>query len=291
MKNCCLRIGADPVARKWTTIFVGAEGVVGEGSSIERMKFWLKDITLLPLQLSQVVVQSGGGRGGPGVQRPGGVGTWIREQLAPGEDETNNQNSINLRKMVASAVFVLDLKGKTLISRNYRGDLPVRTKNTHKIVRLTPKKMSSIDKFMPLLVQAEENEETVGPVVTSDDGVHFLYVKHSNVYLVATTKRNSNATMIFYFLHKLVKVFTDYFKELEEESIRDNFVVIYELLDEMMDFGYPQTTEPSILKEYVLGFWKGRLTLVKVHYTGIVQIGHFGCTTTSSSHERSVLEK
>lgn len=42
---------------------------------------------------------------------------------------------------------------------------------------------------------------------------------------------------------------TDYFKELEEESIRDNFVIIYELLDEMMDFGYPQTTEPKILKE------------------------------------------
>ena len=31
----------------------------------------------------------------------------------------------------------------------------------------------------------------------------------------------------------------NYFKELEEESIRDNFVVIYELLDEMMDNGFP----------------------------------------------------
>ena len=41
------------------------------------------------------------------------------------------------------------------------------------------------------------------------------------------------------------------FKELEEESIRDNFVIIYELMDEMMDFGYPQTTESKILQEYV----------------------------------------
>jgi AP-1 complex subunit mu len=47
-----------------------------------------------------------------------------------------------------------------------------------------------------------------------------------------------------------VEVFTEYFKELEEESIRDNFVIIYELLDEMMDFGYPQTTESKILQEY-----------------------------------------
>lgn len=43
----------------------------------------------------------------------------------------------------------------------------------------------------------------------------------------------------------------EYFKELEEESIRDNFVIIYELLDELIDFGYPQTTDSKILQEYI----------------------------------------
>ena len=57
--------------------------------------------------------------------------------------------------------------------------------------------------------------------------------------------------LAFAFLHKCAHVFTDYFKEVEEESIRDNFVVVYELLDEMMDFGYPQTTDPKILQEYI----------------------------------------
>jgi AP-1 complex subunit mu len=74
---------------------------------------------------------------------------------------------------------------------------------------------------------------------------------HNNLYLLALTKRNSNATEILLFLHKVVDVLTEYFKELAEESIRDNFVVIYELLDEMMDFGYPQTTDTKILQEYI----------------------------------------
>ena len=39
---------------------------------------------------------------------------------------------------------------------------------------------------------------------------------------------------------------------MEEESIRDNFVVIYELLDEVMDFGWPQVTETKILKEFIM---------------------------------------
>ena len=36
---------------------------------------------------------------------------------------------------------------------------------------------------------------------------------------------------------------TDYFYEIEEESVRDNFGVINELLDEMVDNGYPQITD------------------------------------------------
>jgi hypothetical protein len=50
-------------------------------------------------------------------------------------------------------------------------------------------------------------------------------------------------------LHVHFQVMIEYFKELEEESIRDNFVVIYELLDELLDFGYPQTTDSKILQE------------------------------------------
>ena len=87
----------------------------------------------------------------------------------------------------------------------------------------------------------------------------YLYIRHNNLYLLALTKRNTNATEILLFLHKIVEVFTEYFKELEEESIRDNFVVIYELLDEMMDFGYPQTTESKILQELVIAPPENRL--------------------------------
>ena len=69
--------------------------------------------------------------------------------------------------------------------------------------------------------------------------------------VLALSKRNTNAAEIILFLHRLVSVLVEYFKELEEESIRDNFVIIYELMHEMMDFGYPQTTESKILQECV----------------------------------------
>ncbi|XP_064626079.1 AP-1 complex subunit mu-1 isoform X2 [Lineus longissimus] len=135
--------------------------------------------------------------------------------------------------MSASAVYVLDIKGKVLINRNYRGDID----------------MSAIDKFMPLLMDREE-EGQMTPIL-SHNNVTFVFTKHNNLYLVATTKKNANVMLVFSFLHKIVQVFIEYFKDLEEESIRDNFVIIYELMDEVMDFGYPQTTDTRILQEYI----------------------------------------
>lgn len=50
------------------------------------------------------------------------------------------------------------------------------------------------------------------------------------------TRTNINASAIVLFLHRLIDVFQQYFEELEEESLRDNFVIVYELLDEVIVF-------------------------------------------------------
>jgi len=134
--------------------------------------------------------------------------------------------------MPAAAVYILDLKGKILISRNYRSDVS----------------LSVVTRFVNKLM--EEEEVNLKPLV-EEDGVTYIYVRHNNVYLLAITDMNADATMILMFLYQLVEVFVDYFQTLEEESIRDNFVIVYELLDEMMDFGYPQSTTTKVLKEYI----------------------------------------
>jgi AP-1 complex subunit mu len=69
--------------------------------------------------------------------------------------------------------------------------------------------------------------------------------------MVAVAKGNPNVALVLTFLYKMKNVFESYFKELEDESLRDNFVITYELLDEMMDFGYPQITEVKVLQEFI----------------------------------------
>ncbi|MCD7463857.1 AP-1 complex subunit mu-1 [Datura stramonium] len=134
----------------------------------------------------------------------------------------------------ASALFLLDMKGRCLISRDYRGDISAQ----------------QVEKFFTKLLEKEGDLESHGPICY-ENGVNYMFIQHKNIYLMAASRQNSNAASLLFFLHRVVDVLKHYFEELEEESLRDNFVVVYELLDEMMDFGYPQYTEAKILSEFI----------------------------------------
>ncbi|CAI0390377.1 unnamed protein product [Linum tenue] len=133
-----------------------------------------------------------------------------------------------------SALFLLDIKGRVLVWRDYRGDVTA----------------IQAERFFTKLIEKEGDPQSQDPVVY-DNGVTYMFIQHSNVYLMTAARQNCNAASLLTFLHRVVDVFKHYFEELEEESLRDNFVVVYELLDEMMDFGYPQYTEAKILSEFI----------------------------------------
>ena len=44
----------------------------------------------------------------------------------------------------------------------------------------------------------------------------------------------------------------DYCGLVSEEAVRKNFLLIYELLDEVIDYGYPQNSSSEALREFVL---------------------------------------
>ena len=131
-----------------------------------------------------------------------------------------------------ASIYFLDKKAKPIIFRNYRGEVEqdISSNMQRKVLEL--------------------EESNMKPVFTVNS-VHYAWIKHRNIYVVAVAKRNPNLAMIFCFLHKLVNILIGYFGRLEDESIRDNFVLIYELLDEIIDHGYPQTTDTKLLKEYI----------------------------------------
>lgn len=154
--------------------------------------------------------------------------------------------------MSISLLYITDRLGKPIISRNYRGDMQLEYAIT-KFQRY----LRSIETETPADELESQDEDSVqkkpvpAPCVAIDN-LHYIYVQHNNILLLAVTHYNINTMMTLEFLYSLIDIMIDYFGDLNDETIRDHFVLCYELLDEVFDFGYPQYTDSSILKEFIL---------------------------------------
>ncbi|CAD7941967.1 unnamed protein product [Amoebophrya sp. A120] len=150
-----------------------------------------------------------------------------------------------------SSIILLNQKGDILVLRSYKDD----------VLR------SEIEKFAEVVVSAKELQERP---IHQLDNCYFLHVTSGEVTLVAATKNDVNCVLVFKLLYKLTELFKSYFQgtagsslmssafhsapasgALTEAVIHKNFVLIYELLDEVLDFGYPQVLEAEVLKKYI----------------------------------------
>lgn len=88
------------------------------------------------------------------------------------------------------------------------------------------------------------------PVITSP--THYLFqIVREGITFLACTQVEMPPLMGIEFLCRVANVLSDYLGGLNEDLIKDNFVIVYELLDEMIDNGFPLTTEPNILREMI----------------------------------------
>ena len=67
--------------------------------------------------------------------------------------------------MVLSAIFFLDAKGKTILFRDYRGDIAPE----------------AAEKFATLISGLEEQQKPVPPVFTLNR-INYVYIRHANLY-------------------------------------------------------------------------------------------------------------
>ena len=68
------------------------------------------------------------------------------------------------------------------------------------------------------------------------------------MFVVATTRRNASPSLILELLSRVAWVVKDYCGVLTEDALRKNAILVYELLDEMLDHGYAQSTSTDSLK-------------------------------------------
>ncbi|CAJ0580256.1 unnamed protein product, partial [Mesorhabditis spiculigera] len=129
-------------------------------------------------------------------------------------------------------LFVYNHKGVLLISRIYRDDV----------------NRNAVDAFRVNVIHARQQ---IRSPVTNMARTSSFHVKRGNVWVCAVSRQNVNAAMVFEFLNRCADTMQSFFGKLNEENVKNNCVLIYELLDEILDFGYPQNTDPGVLNTFI----------------------------------------
>ncbi|CAI2177955.1 6861_t:CDS:10 [Funneliformis geosporum] len=132
------------------------------------------------------------------------------------------------------SLFVLNTAGKIIIEKHWRGLINRQV----------------VDYFNDHVSKQSSPEELV-PVISTPK-YQLVHVYRSSLTFLSPVSSEVDILLVIEFLHRIVDILAEYFGEMSEISIKDNFDVVYQLLEEMMDYGYPLTTEPNALKEMIV---------------------------------------
>ncbi|KAF0373323.1 AP-4 complex subunit mu [Gigaspora margarita] len=139
--------------------------------------------------------------------------------------------------MISQFFILSPQRGDTLIFRDYRHDTPRDTSDLF------------LDKLKTW--HKEHGPDQDPPPIFNVDGVQILFTNIQGLYFVCTTKFNVSTFMTFELLDRIASLIRDFCGILSEECVRLNSSLIYELLDEVIDYGYPQTTSTDQLKSVI----------------------------------------
>ncbi|KAH9577241.1 Mu homology domain [Trypanosoma melophagium] len=80
----------------------------------------------------------------------------------------------------------------------------------------------------------------------------FVKIHRNDVVLLAVVTNEVFPLLVMEILALIAKVVQGYLKILSENTLRENFSVVYQILEELIDNGYPLTTEMHVLEELVV---------------------------------------
>ena len=129
-----------------------------------------------------------------------------------------------------SAISIIDLTGEIILLKQYRKDF---NQSTFENYRLS------------LISQGENPNPTI-----LIDGISFCCHLENDLYYVACARQNADASLIFQLLTQMPSIFANVLNvtKINDSNVMNLCPDILEILDEMIDSGYPQITEPEALQ-------------------------------------------
>lgn len=133
-----------------------------------------------------------------------------------------------------SSIFFLNHHGDVIIEKQFRGRLS----------------RTILEDFWSGFMRPLRFVDEASTVILYNSFV-FVQIHCNDVVLLAVTTNEGFPLLVMEILSLIAKVVQRYLVTLSEATLRDNFSVVYQLLEELIHNGYPLTTEMHVLEKLV----------------------------------------
>ncbi|KAK6454479.1 Mu homology domain-containing protein [Scheffersomyces xylosifermentans] len=151
-----------------------------------------------------------------------------------------------------TALFIYDAKGDVLMSKLYKDGVKRNISDVFRIQIITTSKTGA---------GGASGRDVRSPILTLGS-TSFVYIRSSLLWICVVARSNQDCSAILEFLYNLESLLkvvlnggadanASVKKPLTDELVINNFNLIYELLDEVVEFGYPTNLELSYLKNLI----------------------------------------
>lgn len=142
-----------------------------------------------------------------------------------------------------TAFFIFDPKGDVIMSKIYKAGVKRNISDVFRIQIISANNISGNGVKSPVL--------TLG-------STSFVYIKSGQLWICAVTRSNQDCGAVLEFIYKLEQLIrtlvlpsSSKVVHLTDELITNNFNLIYEVLEEVVEFGYPTNLDLGYLKSVV----------------------------------------
>ncbi|GJE84773.1 clathrin adaptor mu subunit [Phanerochaete sordida] len=146
--------------------------------------------------------------------------------------------------MAIDGLIILDPTGRAIIQSGFRSSSPAYPLLHIEALNSALAKASRPSDVDPVLYVSALELDTPSAC---------CHIKHSDLRILCPVSGDVDPLYVFAFLQAFVDILREYFGQISAETLKDNFDVVYQLLEETLDAsGHPSTTYSNALRDIVL---------------------------------------
>ncbi|KAJ1930360.1 hypothetical protein IWQ60_000381 [Tieghemiomyces parasiticus] len=131
------------------------------------------------------------------------------------------------------SIYLIDDHGRTIIEKQWRSSHGTTV----------------VNQFIKTLLETSTGD--FRPIIELSSRFVGIHIKRDGIVFLCLVASEVSPFLVLEFLERFYQALLEYFGRVTEYTIKENFLTVTRVLEEMLDYGYPLTTDLAVLRDQV----------------------------------------